>query len=69
MTPAGGNYLAKLEALFAAGEFTPGQLSESLIQDDDWCAALVHGEQCDCDPVIHYRPVHLDPAKRKEKPC
>jgi hypothetical protein len=32
--------------------FPPGEVSEQWIQHDHWCALLVQGLVCDCDPTI-----------------
>jgi hypothetical protein len=34
------------------GWFPRGELSEQWVRHDDWCALLIQGLACDCDPDI-----------------
>lgn len=51
----GGNYLEKVKALAAAQK--PGSLFSVTIQHDDWCALIVYGKACDCDPDVRIEDV------------
>jgi hypothetical protein len=53
------NYVSKLERLIASGELkvTPGVTYENQIRHDDWCAMLVQGGVCDCDPEFTLVPI------------
>jgi len=49
-----GNHLKKLLAMEKAGELPTGagEIHNVIIRHDDWCALLVSGDECNCDPEI-----------------
>lgn len=46
----GGNYVAKVMALQA--DLEPGEEVYVTVTHDDWCAMLVSGQPCNCDPTV-----------------
>lgn len=55
--PMRHNYVREQLRLIAAGKlrFEPGALNDVEVRHDDWCALLVRGGYCDCDPDIVVR--------------
>lgn len=55
----GHNYLKKIAELYRQGRFPSGMVGEAEVRHDDWCALLVQGGRCDCDPDIIVRLVNV----------
>jgi hypothetical protein len=55
--PARHNYIRKQATLIGEGVRTvsPGRASRVEVAHDPWCALLVWGGYCDCDPEIRPR--------------
>jgi hypothetical protein len=50
--PGRHNYVKRLRQLHAEGklDLSPGEVAGLLTLHDDWCALLVTGGYCDCNP-------------------
>ena len=55
------SYVTKLLAMIESGELQQGRLSHVETRHDDWCAFLVQGGVCDCDPEIVITHVEEEP--------
>jgi hypothetical protein len=55
--PMRHNHIKKQLRLVAEGKLRvrPGQALHVEVAHDDWCALLVRGDYCDCDPDIRVR--------------
>jgi hypothetical protein len=55
--PTRHNYFKKQLRLVAEGKLTlrPGEVAHVDVLHDDWCALLVQGGYCDCDPDFRLR--------------
>jgi hypothetical protein len=58
------NYIRKIAELHRRGAIPEGRAGEAEVRHDDWCAMLVQGGRCDCDPDIIVR---LLPDPRHDK--
>jgi hypothetical protein len=55
--PTRHNYVRKQLRLIAEGKLDvrPGELHHVEVRHDDWCALLVQGGYCDCNPDFRVR--------------